>query len=178
MAASLTVPQLSSTLNSSTVSARPLTPSRGVVTLFGYGISVRVDRGHLVVDDGIGQTRQRARFARVTHGLRRLVVVGSDGVVSLAALRWLADQKAAFVMLDRDGTVLFASGPNGTRDARLRRAQALAQQSGNEPPAAQAPLEGRRLAQWQNWPNWSNWSNWNNWNNWPNWGNWGNWFNR
>jgi hypothetical protein len=30
--------------------------------------------------------------------LRRIVVIGSDGIVSLAALRWLADQDAAFVM--------------------------------------------------------------------------------
>ena len=33
-----------------------LTPSHGVVTLFGYGIQVRVDRGHLLVEDGIGAT--------------------------------------------------------------------------------------------------------------------------
>jgi CRISPR-associated endonuclease Cas1 len=56
-------------------------------------------------------------------------VIGADGAVSLAALRWLADQKAGFVMLDRDGTVLVATGPVGPKDARLRRAQALARGS-------------------------------------------------
>ena len=127
MAALPTVTRLSSALNSS---PRPLTPSRGVLTLSGYGISVRVDRGHLVVEDGIGLTRQSARFARVGHGLRRLVVIGADGSVSLAALRWLADQDAAFVMLDRDGRVLLATGPVGPKDARLRRAQALAHHNG------------------------------------------------
>jgi len=65
-------------------------PSQGVVTLFGYGISVRVDRGHLLIADGIGPDRRQARFPRVGHGLKRLVVIGSDGMVSLAALRWLA----------------------------------------------------------------------------------------
>lgn len=30
-------------------------------------------------------------------------------VVTLAALRWLADQNAAFVMLERDGSVLATS---------------------------------------------------------------------
>jgi CRISPR-associated protein Cas1 len=97
--------------------------------LFGYGINVRVDRGHLVVEDGIGADRRQARFARVTHGLQRLVVIGSDGAVSLAALRWLADQKAAFVMLDRDGSVLVTTGPVRPSDSRLRRAQALAHES-------------------------------------------------
>ena len=130
MAAALTVPQLSSTLNSSTNPPRALIPARGIVTLFGYGISVRVDRGHLIVQDGIGAVRRYARFARVGHDLRRLIVVGSDGMVSFAALRWLADRKAAFVNLDRDGSVLVATGPVGPKDARLRRAQALAHHSG------------------------------------------------
>jgi CRISPR-associated endonuclease Cas1 len=103
---------------------------QGVVTLSGYGINVRVDRGHLLVEDGIGADRQRARFPGVGHGLKRLVIIGSDGMVSLSALRWLADQKAAFVMLERDGTVLATTGPVRPSDARLRRAQALSSQSG------------------------------------------------
>lgn len=103
---------------------------RGVVTLFGYGTTVCVDRGHLTIEDGIGALRRRARFPRVGHGLERLVVIGSDGMVSLAALRWLADQDAAFVMLDRVGKVLISTGPVRPSDARLRRAQSLAQDSG------------------------------------------------
>src|SRR5437763_8542792 len=105
-------------------------PRQGVVTLFGYGTSVRVDRGHLILEDGIGNDRRQARIPRVGHGLRRLVVIGSDGMVSLAALRWLADQDAAFIMLDRDGKVLAITGPVRPSDARLRRAQALAGQNG------------------------------------------------
>src|SRR5215813_1580076 len=108
----------------------PITPRHGVVTLFGYGINVRVDRGHLILQDGIGPARRDARFPRVGHGLRRLVMIGSDGFVSLAALRWLADQNASFVMLDRDGSVLITTGPVSPSDARLRRAQSLADHSG------------------------------------------------
>jgi CRISPR-associated endonuclease Cas1 len=90
---------------------------------------VCVERGHLALEDGIG-TRLKNRFPRVRHGLRRLVVIGADGMVSLAALRWLADQDAAFVMLDRDGSVLATTGPVRPSDARLRRAQSLAHQCG------------------------------------------------
>jgi CRISPR-associated endonuclease Cas1 len=90
---------------------------------------VCVERGHLALEDGIG-TRVKTRFPRVRHGIRRVVVIGSDGMVSLAALRWLADQDAAFVMLERDGSVLATTGPVRPSDARLRRAQALAHQSG------------------------------------------------
>jgi CRISPR-associated endonuclease Cas1 len=125
MAATQTVPQDLQHCNSV-----PIIPRHGVVTLFGYGINVHVDRGHLSVRDGIGPNRRSARFARVGHGLKRLVIVGSDGIVSFSALRWLADQNATFAMLDRDGTVLITTGPVRSSDARLRRTQALAHHSG------------------------------------------------
>src|SRR5438034_1388203 len=34
-----------------------IVPRYGVVTLFGFGIQVKVDRGHLVLEDGIGPYR-------------------------------------------------------------------------------------------------------------------------
>ena len=107
-----------------------LKPRHGVITLSGYGISMRVERGHLLLEDGIGGDRRRCRISRVDHRLKRLVVIGSDGVVSLSALRWLADRDASFVMLDRDGSVLTTTGPVRSSDVRLRRAQVLALQNG------------------------------------------------
>jgi CRISPR-associated endonuclease Cas1 len=127
MAATKTVPQLRQSHNSN---HEPLVPRHGVLTLFGYGIQVRVDRGHLLLDDGIGPDRRQFRLPRIGHRLRRLVLIGSDGMISLAALRWLADQDAAFVMLDRDGSVLATTSPVRSSDAKLRRAQALAHSSG------------------------------------------------
>jgi CRISPR-associated endonuclease Cas1 len=127
MAATKTVTQLPLSRNSPV--EQPI-PRHGVVTLYGYGIQVRLDRGHLFLEDGIGADRRRYRLPRVGHGLRRLVVIGSDGMVSLAALRWLADQDASFVMLERDGSVLATTGPVRSSDAKLRRAQALANSSG------------------------------------------------
>jgi hypothetical protein len=83
MAATETVPQYSHGGNFPTA----ITPKHGVVTLFGYGIRVQVERGHLILEDGIGPDRRQGRLARVGHGLRRLVVIGANGMVSLAALR-------------------------------------------------------------------------------------------
>jgi CRISPR-associated endonuclease Cas1 len=123
MADAKTVPQLPQ-------SHKPLSPHLGVITLFGYGSNVRVERGHLVVQDGIADDRRYARFARVGHGLKRLVVIGSNGIISFAALRWLADQNASFVMLERDGSVLATTGPVRSSDVRLRRAQAHANENG------------------------------------------------
>ena len=142
MAATKTVPQLLPSHNSRIA-------RHGVVTLFGYGIQVRVDRGHLLMEDGIGAERYRYRLPRVGHGLKRLVVIGSDGVVSLTALRWLADQNAAFVMLERDGSVLLTTGPVRASDARLRRAQALASQSGTAVRIARELIEKKLAGQEQ-----------------------------
>lgn len=115
--------QLSQSYNS-------VAPPHGVITLFGYGIQVRVERGHLLIDDGIGAERTRFKLPRVGHLLKRLVIIGSDGTISLGALRWLTDQDAAFVMLERNGKVLATTGPVRPSDAKLRRAQGLAAQSG------------------------------------------------
>jgi CRISPR-associated endonuclease Cas1 len=104
-------------------------PRHGVITLWGYGINVSIDKGHLVLKDGVGDERRAGRFARVNHGIKRLVIIGADGMVSLAALRWLTDQNASFVMLERDGTLLATTGPVAASDARLRRAQACAGES-------------------------------------------------
>jgi len=144
MAATQTVPQDSQHCNFS-----PIVPQRGVVTLFGYGIKVHVDRGHLTIQDGIGPVRREARLPRIGHGLRRLIVIGSDGFVSLSALRWLADQDASFVMLDRDGSVLVTTGPVRSSDARLRRAQALAHHSGIALQIAKDLLDKKLIAQEQ-----------------------------
>jgi hypothetical protein len=73
MAASGTLPQQEFSRKS------PIGKS-GVLTLSGFGIKVRMQRGHLEIEDGIGPERRRIRLARVGHGLRRLVLMGSDGV--------------------------------------------------------------------------------------------------
>jgi CRISPR-associated protein Cas1 len=120
----------SSAANVSSNVVSTVSPRHGVIALSGYGINVRVDRGHLLYEDGVGADRRRGRLPRVDHGLKRLVVIGSDGLVSLSALRWLADQDASFILLDRDGSVLASTGPVRSSDAKLRRAQALALQNG------------------------------------------------
>jgi CRISPR-associated endonuclease Cas1 len=123
MVAAHNVSQLASTRKS------PISKN-GVLTIHGFGVRVCMQAGHLQVEDGGGTDRRTIRLARVGHGLRRLVCVGDDGTVSLASLRWLAEQKAAFVMLQRDGTVLSVCGPASPSQARLRRAQALAHHTG------------------------------------------------
>jgi CRISPR-associated endonuclease Cas1 len=103
-----------------------LTPPNGVLVLSGYGLSVRVWRGRLRIADGIGRDRREGLVHRATGKLRRLVVLGHTGSVSLEAVRWLADVGAGYLQVDADGRVLAAFGPQGADRPGLRRAQARA----------------------------------------------------
>ena len=152
MAATRTVPQrLPLRKHSSTpeIAHSAISPRNGVVTLWGYGIKIRVDRGHLILEDGIGDQRREGRFPRVSHGLERLVVIGNDGMVSLAALRWFADQGSAFVMLERDGSVLLTTGPARSADASLKRAQGRANDTGAAIEISRALIHQKLAAQEQ-----------------------------
>ncbi len=119
MAASVNVSQ-------SVFSGKSAIPKSGVLTLHGFGLRIRMQSGHLEIEDGIGKDRRNIRLSRVGHGLKRLVCVSEDGFTTLSALKWLADVGASFVMLNRNGKVLLVTGPTAPSDARLRRAQALA----------------------------------------------------
>ncbi len=76
--------------------------------------------------DGIGAKRHHYRLPRIGHRLKRLVIVGSDGLVTLAALKWLRDQDVTLTFLERNGRVLSVVGPAGSSEAKLRRSQAFA----------------------------------------------------
>src|SRR5438477_4118652 len=106
--------------------AIPQISKLGVFTLYGYGIRVTMQAGHLQIEDGIGPERRKFRLPRVNHRLKRLVCIGDDGFITLSALRWLSEVDASFVMLNRLGKVQVVTGPTAPSEARLRRAQSLA----------------------------------------------------
>jgi CRISPR-associated endonuclease Cas1 len=119
MAAEQTVSQLP-------LSRKSFINRSGVLMLSGFGIKVRMQSGHLEIEDGVGMERRKFRLARVGHGLKRLVCISEDGFTTLSALKWLADVGVPFSVLNRNGKVLFVTGPTAPSDARLRRAQCLA----------------------------------------------------
>jgi CRISPR-associated endonuclease Cas1 len=116
---------------------RSASPGEGVVVAYGYGLRIHVERSHLVVEDGIGRERRSRRFHRVSGGVKRLVVIGHTGFVTLDALRWLHDVRAAMVHIDADGQLLTTSAVAGREVPGLRRAQAMA-------PATSAGVDAAR----------------------------------
>ncbi len=115
-----------------------LTRRNGVLVADGYGLRVAVERRHLMVNDGICEDRRSGRLSKATAGLKRLVILGHTGFITLEALRWLKDVGAGFIQIDADGRLVAAWGPAGLDDARLRRMQAL---------AVSHPV-GLRIAKW------------------------------
>jgi CRISPR-associated endonuclease Cas1 len=101
-----------------------------VVVADGYGITLTVNRGHLVIHDGIGRQRRTRRYPRIERDLRRILILGHTGSVSLEASRWCTERGIAVVQLDADNKIIMLTVVPGLDDARLRRAQALA--SANE----------------------------------------------
>ncbi len=121
-----------------------------VATLGGYGVSVTVERGTLILRDGIGDQRQVRRIHRSDGTLRRLVINSSNGTMSLAALRWCADVGIAIVVLDpMNGELLALNAPAVHDDARLRRAQAVAAGTTTELQLARTLISGKVHAQAQ-----------------------------
>src|SRR6266542_4164135 len=102
-----------------------LPSKQGVIVLSGYGVSIAVERGHLVLSDGIGDERRNGRFSRV-HKIKRLIVVGHSGFISFDAVRWLKDTSIHFVQMDYDSNVMLCDAWTIGERVALRRAQALA----------------------------------------------------
>jgi CRISPR-associated endonuclease Cas1 len=98
----------------------------GLVVADGYGTKIYVERGHLIVHYGVGRRRNTIRLHRATGRLKRLVVIGHTGYVTLDALRWIRDVGAAFVQIDSDGTLITVTAAARHHESKLRRAQVLA----------------------------------------------------
>jgi CRISPR-associated endonuclease Cas1 len=102
----------------------------GILTLSGHGVRVGVNRGYLTVEDGLGEERRAGRFSKIDASLRRVVLIGTAGAVTLDAIQWLHDVGVPLIHLKRDGSVLFVAAPSGSVLPALRRNQALARETG------------------------------------------------
>ena len=102
-------------------------PKHGVLVLHGFGVKVRLDNSHFLAEWGVGLERYQVRLSRVeAHKLRKVILLGSDGYISLEALRFISDVGATFSMLDKRGKAVMVCAPVSPSDSKLRRAQSLA----------------------------------------------------
>ncbi|MFI5801029.1 CRISPR-associated endonuclease Cas1 [Streptomyces sp. NPDC051677] len=99
-----------------------------VIVVDGYGATINVRNGHLVISDGIGPHRRTRQLPKVERNVRRILVLNARGSLTFDAVQWCKDVGISLVYTDSTGEVLLCSDTGN--DARLRRAQAFAGQDG------------------------------------------------
>lgn len=108
---------------------------RKPLVLAGHGAKLRVHGRTLLATHGFTYYPQEAREERFFKGDPRLpsriVLVATDGFVSMDAVRWLAEQRVPLVLLDYQGRVESIIARETTAaDLDLRRAQIAALDDG------------------------------------------------
>ncbi|WP_420331927.1 CRISPR-associated endonuclease Cas1 [Oceanicaulis alexandrii] len=85
--------------------------------LTGNGLSLRVNRGSLVIKDGLTHYPQEKKEYRFFPGQLenppRIVLVDGSGEITLDALDWLAEQDIPLIRLKWDGRVVSVVGQTG-----------------------------------------------------------------
>jgi CRISPR-associated protein Cas1 len=116
------------------MAAKSLANERGeTVILGGYGAGLRVERDALIVTEGCTHNPQKPTvhtLYRGLHGVERIIVLGAAGSVTFEALRWCTQQEIAVYLLTRDGGLESCLTPEASADAKLRRRQYAALDSG------------------------------------------------
>lgn len=99
--------------------ARPIGPRRRgpPVILCGHGLSISIDKGALLIRDGLTHYPQERMERRIFPGEptrpQRIVVLDGSGSLSLAALDWLRAQDIALIRLDWTGAATVIGGASG-----------------------------------------------------------------
>jgi CRISP-associated protein Cas1 len=91
----------------------------------GYGVSLSVLRGSLVVKQGrthMAKERTPITLHRNIHEIERIVIIG-DGYFTSESLSWCKEQAISVILLERDGTLLQSLTPENESNAALRMKQ-------------------------------------------------------
>ena len=86
--------------------------------LSGYGVSLRVERGALIVRSGLTHYPQRREEFRFFKGQldvpQRIIVLGGNGSLSFSVIDWLSEQDIVLVRMDWDGKSTVVMGGSGS----------------------------------------------------------------
>lgn len=85
-----------------------------VLVADGWGISIRVQHGQLVIADGVGPYRRERQLAKVEREVKRIVVLNARGYVTFDAMRWCRSVGIELVATDRDGNVQHGTWPENS----------------------------------------------------------------
>jgi CRISP-associated protein Cas1 len=92
----------------------------------GYEIKIVLRSGHLTVTDSRpGQPKRERKLPRADRTLRRIVIVGQGGFITMEALRFCRDHRISVVTMDPYGELVTVSPAANGPDGSTVRAQAL-----------------------------------------------------
>jgi CRISP-associated protein Cas1 len=108
--------------------SNPITRSAGTPIVFvdGYGITLAVENGHLLIRDGFPPKRREIRLSRGRSNTKRIVVRAPAGMLSIAALDWCSQMGIPIAFLGSDARLISCHMPAASPDGPLKRAQAFA----------------------------------------------------
>jgi CRISPR-associated protein Cas1 len=115
--------------------ARKRVGERKPLILTGHGVQLRVDRGALFVRNGFTHYPQAREEWRLFPGdwrlPSRIILLDTDGSLSLHVITWLSEQGVPLVMINWQGKAVSVIGGDGTTTAlELRQAQLEARNNG------------------------------------------------
>lgn len=87
------------------------------LVLCGHGVSLNVDRGTLLIKDGLTHYPQERRVYRFHRGElelpSRIVMLDGSGSISFDVLSWLSEQRVPLIRIDWRGDVVSVVGGTG-----------------------------------------------------------------
>ncbi len=108
-------------------------PDRPLLVLTGHGASIRMERGTLLVRDGLTHHPQERKEWRFFPGEwrvpSRIVMLDCSGAITFDALKWLSEQRVPLAQINWRGEAINVIGLSSIRDPRLIEAQRLAKAS-------------------------------------------------
>lgn len=85
--------------------------------LCGHGVSLKIDKGSLLIRDGLTHWPQERRELRLFKGARdlppRIVMLDGSGLLSFDVVNWLSEQSIPLVRVTYDGEVVSVIGGVG-----------------------------------------------------------------
>lgn len=91
--------------------------SREPLILCGHGVSLNIDRGTLLIRDGLTHYPQERRVYRFHRGELelppRIVVLDGSGSISFDVLSWLSEQRIPLIRIDWRGEIVSVIGGSG-----------------------------------------------------------------
>lgn len=123
--------------------------SSDVVVLSGHGCGLRVWNGSLHIRQGSlsGMEREPITCFKGTCQFKTIVILSRSGSITLDAFHWCREQDISIVMLHGNGTPVYSMSPESETNAKLRRLQYQAGDTGMAGFVARELVRRKTLAQ-------------------------------